>query len=93
METAPNPHEEAARAIKVAKLVAVFRATTNGTAFNVSMLDNLGWSLAEQAAGVNPSSATTRAAVVEQLQAVAAAATAMPPAAGRHCSSFTSTRP
>ena len=41
---------------------------TNGSAFNVSMLDDLGWHLAEQAAEVKPASAVTRQEVIKTLQ-------------------------
>jgi hypothetical protein len=63
-----NIYEIKARQNKVAKLVATFQRTTNGSAFNVSMLDPLGWQLAERAAGVKPASAETRQEVIKTLQ-------------------------
>jgi len=61
MTTTPNPFESAARAHKAARLVAVIstmpEALRTGTV--VRNLDAEGRRLAEQAAGVNPSSDQT----------------------------------
>ena len=61
-----NPHEQAARAVKVTALVAALRSGQI-TAELARTMDSSDWLCAAKAAGVNPPSHTTCQMVIEQL--------------------------
>lgn len=66
MSNDSRPFEEMARSRKVFALLEVF-SERDATTGQVSNMDEFGWRIAEQIAGVKPTSETTRRLVIEAL--------------------------